>query len=527
MNPPTVTIHGAAGTVTGSCFEIAAGEGRLLVDCGLFQGTRTIEALNREKFGFDPARLEAVLLTHAHIDHSGLLPRLVAAGFSGPVFCTAATADLLGEMLPDSARIHEQEAERRNRRADRADRPPIEPLYTAADAEAALAQVRPVELGAEIPVARGIAARLWNAGHILGSASVEVAAGGARMLFSGDVGPLHKAFHPDPDGPAGVDHLFCEATYGDRERERLTPARRRDRLQREVADALGRGGNLVVPVFALERTQELLLDLAVLIGAGRIAHPRIFIDSPLATRATEIFRRHSEALEDLEGADLFRHPAFHFVESVEASMRLNKVSGAIILSASGMCEAGRIRHHLRHNLPRRDSTILFVGFQAAGTLGRTLAEGARHVRISGRDVAVRARIRSLDAYSAHADRSELIDWIAARRPVAGSVFLTHGEPGALAALRGAIEPEFGSVIVPAIGERYALPPGAAAKRLNTGRTDLAAALERDWQNDYADFAVGLKRELERIEGDARRREALARMRGVLEGYAAHRMRRRA
>ena len=527
MIAPTLTIHGAARTVTGSCFEVVFGRRRVLVDCGLFQGPRTIEALNREPFAFDPRKIDAVLLTHAHMDHSGLLPRLAAEGFRGPIWCTGATADLLSVMLPDGARIQEYEAARRNRRADRADEPPVEPLYTSADAEMAIELSRPVDLEDQFDAAPGFQARFWNAGHILGSASVELFAGGTRMLFSGDLGPDHKSFHLDPNGPRNLDHLFCESTYGDRDRETVTIAQRRALLETEVKAALSRRGNLVVPVFALERTQELLLDLAHLINEGRVGNSGVFVDSPLASRATEIFRRHKGELEDLGGEDVFGHPSFHFVERVEESIRLNSVTGAIILAASGMCEAGRIRHHLLHNLPNAQSTILFVGFQAQGTLGRTILEGARRVRISGRDVAVRAQVRRIDSYSAHADRSELLAWMKARQPVLGSLFLNHGEAGAIEALRKDAGQFLPSVIVPEIGERYELPVGAPARRLATGRADLANALSRDWQNDYADLAVNLKRRLQGIEDDAQRAEAIARMREVLDQYGAARARRKA
>jgi metallo-beta-lactamase family protein len=527
MKAPTLTIHGAANTVTGSCFDVSMGGSQVLVDCGLFQGSRTLETLNREPFAFDPRRLDAVLLTHAHIDHSGLLPRLVRLGFGSTIWCTAPTLDLLKVMLPDAARIQEHEAERRNRRADRADEAAIEPLYTAEDAKRVLELIRTAELNEAITPAAGITARFWNAGHILGSASVELEAGGVRTIFSGDLGPQHKSFHADPEAPSGVDHVICESTYGDRERDTVTAEERRTFLEAEVKAALARGGNLVVPVFALERTQELLLDFAHLIDEGRIGNAYVFIDSPLASKATRVFWQHQESLEDLGDREVFRHASFHFVEDSVESMRLNTISGAIILSASGMCEAGRIRHHLLHNLPRRDSTILFVGFQAQGTLGRAILEGAQRVRISGRDVAVRAQIRSIDSYSAHADRSELLDWITAREPIVGSVFLTHGEPGATEALRRSLQQGRSSIIVPQIGERYELTAGAPARRLATGRSDLGQAIGRDWQNDYADFAANLKRELQSIESGARRAEAVAKMREVLHQYSAHRAKRRA
>lgn len=520
----TLAFHGAARTVTGSCMEFTCEGSRLLVDCGLFQGSRSLEVLNREPFAFDPAQIDAVILTHAHIDHSGLLPRLVAQGFTGRIWCTPATADLLRPMLADAGRIQEADTERRNRRRDRAGEEPFEPLYTEADALAAWGQAHGVERHEWFEPVPGFRARLWNAGHILGSASVELEAGGTRVVCSGDLGPDNKAFHPDPDAPAGIDHLICESTYGDRAREEMTIDGRRQLLAAEIRGALARGGNLVIPTFALERTQELLLDIAWLVREKALPNVPVFIDSPLAGEATRVFARHAEDLEDLDGTSVFQNPAFRFTEGVAESVRLNSLSGAIIMAASGMCEAGRIRHHLLHNLHRRDSTILFVGYQAEGSLGRVILEGAGRVRISGQDVMVRAQIRRIDSYSAHADQGELLDWIAARAPVAGTLFLDHGEEAAAEALRRLAQarlPET-NVTVPEIGELYALPPGAPARRLRTGRVEVREALGRDWQNAYADFATRLKRDLAGIEDRRQREAAIAAMRKVLESYTAHR-----
>ena len=511
-----LTILGAAGTVTGSCYLLEDGERSLLIDCGQFQGSRTLETLNREHFSFDPGKLDAVILTHAHLDHSGLLPRLAAEGFRGSLWCTAPSRDLLAVMLPDAAKIEQQDVERRNRRADRADEPRIEPLFTADDVNHLLDLVRSAPLEVAFVPVKGVTAKLWNAGHILGSASVEILIGGVRLLFSGDLGPEHKSFHLDPEGPRGIDHLFCESTYGDRERGPVTIEERREVLESEVTAALARGGNLIIPVFALERTQELLLDLAQLMNHGRLKHTPVFIDSPLASRATEVFRRHSAELQDLGDGEVFRHPAFHYVETVDASKRLASMSGAVILSASGMCEGGRVRHHLLDNLPRSDSTILFVGFQAQGTLGRAILEGARRVRISGRDVAVRATIRRIDSYSAHADRSELLSWIEARRPIRGSLFLTHGERSATAALRDGLGKELASVVIPEIGEQYLLAAGSPARRLRTGRAELREAFSGDWQNAYADFTVNLRPRLKRIADPAKRARVIARMQDIIE-----------
>ncbi len=526
MMTPIVTIHGAGRTVTGSCYEIACGDTRVLVDHGLFQGSRTLETLNHTEAAFDAKAIDAVVLTHAHLDHSGLLPRLVARGFSGPIWTTEPTADLLVPMLADSARLQEQDVMRRNRRHDRAGEPPIRPIYTMADADAALGLIRTRPRGKAFTAAAGFEATLWNAGHILGSSSVELCCGGSRLLFSGDLGPAHKAFQPDPVAPAGFDHVFCESTYGDRERETVTMEERRKILADEIDRALARGGNLIIPVFALERTQELLLDLALLAGAGALKGASVFIDAPLATRITGVFARYAGQLEDVDSPAAFDNPSFHFVDDATESRRLNELSGSIILAGSGMCEGGRVRYHLLANLDRRDSTVLFVGFQAGGTLGRAILDGARRVRISGQDTTVRASIRRIDSYSAHADRSELKEWVLARRPVSGSLFLTHGEEAAVASLHALLEPDIASIVTPEIGEVYELPQGGAARRLKTGRTDICQAAQCDWQNDYARFAVDLKHELQQIEATDRRREAIAKMREVLVQYRDARERKR-
>jgi metallo-beta-lactamase family protein len=524
----SVTFHGAGRTVTGSCMQFSLGGKSVLVDCGMFQGSRSLEVLNARPFAFDARSIDAVVLTHAHIDHSGLLPKLVAAGFEGDIWCTDPTADLLEYMLADAGRIQEADTDRRNRRRDRAGEAPFEPVYTEADAMQAWQQARAVALEEWFEPAPGFRARLWNAGHILGSASVELEAGGARLICSGDIGPDNKAFHADPAGPNGFDFVICESTYGDRTRERLTMTQRRAELATVIEEAIARGGNLVIPAFALERTQELLLDIAMLCRAGTIRHIPVFVDSPLANRATQVFADHIDELEDIGGENVFEHPAIHPVRDVAESIRLNSVSGAIIIAASGMCESGRIRHHLLHNLSRRDSTVLFVGFQAAGSLGRVLMDGAQRVRISGQDVHVRAQIRRIDHYSAHADQGELLDWIAERAPISGSLFLTHGEPAGQEALAALVAQRLPGVAIrlPEIGEAYSLSPGKPARRTATGRADARAATGSDWQNSYAAFVTGLKRDLAAIEDEATRRKAIERMRDILASYTAHRTRAR-
>lgn len=521
---PSLTFHGAAQTVTGSCMEFRSSEATILVDCGLFQGSRSLEVLNTGHFAFDPAKIAAVILTHAHIDHSGLLPKLVAHGFKGRIWCTGPTSELLEYMLADAGRIQEADTERRNRRRDRAGDEPFTPIYTEDDGIAAFRASKTVDLEEWFEPAPGFRARLWNAGHILGSASLELEVDGVRVMCSGDVGPDNKSFHLDPAGPCCFDHVICESTYGDRLREPLTIEERRKLLEAEVRGALARGGNLIIPSFALERTQELLLDLAVLSNRGDIPNVPVFVDSPLANRATSVFAAHAHELEDTGGANIFRHPSFHFVNDVQESIRLNSMVGAIILAASGMCEAGRIRHHLAHNLHRRNSTVLFVGFQAQGTLGRVILDGAEAVRISGVNVRIRAQIRSLDCYSAHADQRELLEWIAGRLPISGTLFLDHGEPGASEEMRRQLQKTMPELVVklPQIGESYSLEAGKPAKRTATARPDISAFVGRDWQNSYADFALGLKRQLARIDNQRDRQKAIEEMRRVLDSFTDHR-----
>ena len=335
-----------------------------------------------------------------------------------------------------------------------------------------------------------------------------------------------RAFLRDPTGPKGFDYVICESTYGSRVREKVTLEQRRQMLQAEVEGAITRGGNLVIPSFALERTQELLLDLDFLLREKKIPQVPVFIDSPLANEITGVFARYSEGLENTGGANVFAHPAFHYVNDVQESIRINSMSGAIILAASGMCEGGRIRHHLIHNLHRRESTVLFVGYQAQGTLGRVILGGAKNVRISGQDIQVRAQIRRIENYSAHADQSELLEWIDDRSPISGSLFFTHGEPDSMETMRREMQkraPEL-SVKLPEIGETYELVSGKPAKRIKTGRTDLGLKTGRDWQNAYGEFVSSLKGRLGLIHDVREREKALEQMRRVLDSYAEHRQR---
>ena len=524
----TLHFHGAAGTVTGSCYRLVHPRGQFLIDCGLFQGTRTVRELNLKPFPFDVGRLDFVLLTHAHIDHAGLLPKLVRAGLDKPILMTAPTAGLLEFMLPDSAGIQESEAERASRKLSRRGDPPVEPIYTVEDAERTLELCRSVAYGEWTEPGPGVRVRYWNAGHILGSASIEVEVEGngdrpVRLLFSGDIGPDEKVFYAEPDAPAGYDYILAESTYGGRERTEYTLPVRRDMLRDEINAALNRGGNLVIPTFAVERSQELLHDIGSLIKSGEIDPQLVFLDSPLASKVTGVYRRHSAMFEDVElgAAELFNDPRFRIVESVEESKAINNIrGGAIIMSASGMADAGRIKHHLRTNLPRGNATVLFVGYQAPGTLGQIIQSGAREVRIHSNVLPVRATVRTLSVYSAHADHSELMAWIAARLPAHGALFLTHGDDEQRAALREALlaTGRLGGdqVILPLLDDYFELRAEgvAAAVAPDARRIDLSQ-VQSDWHNAYAQLVIALGDRLRDAPDERARLALLERLQAAL------------
>ena len=521
-------FHGAAGGVTGSCYEIESGDSRILVDCGLFQGSKSERELNYGAFPFEPAGIDAVILTHAHIDHSGLLPKLVRQGFSGSIHTSAPTIDLCSVMLPDSAHIQETEVEQLNRRNARRGRPLVEPIYTVLDAAACMTLFKAVAFDTWTTIAGGFRARFWNAGHLLGAASVELEIEQGegnpplRLLFSGDIGPGHKLLQSPPDGPQGIDYLVCESTYGDRERPDMTREKRRVLLGEEVHRAVEQGGPLIIPSFAVERTQELLVDLFMLAREGTIPQASIFVDSPLATRASAIFERHAG---DIEGGEMLRAALnagnMRFTETVDQSKAINRLTGFyIVIAASGMCDAGRIRHHLRANLWRRNATVMMAGFQAQGSLGRILLDGARRVRIQGDEIEVKARITSFDYYSGHADAGELVEWVRARGPVRQAVFLTHGEESGLNGLRAGLSsllPDERRVI-PLIDDAFDLTgPGLRQIDINVRRRLLPERVARlDWHNDLSRLLLDVTGTVNAAADERGRAAIIRRLRRALD-----------
>jgi metallo-beta-lactamase family protein len=459
----TLSFHGAAGTVTGSRFLLETAGARVLVDAGLFQGLKELRLRNWERPAFDPAAIDHVLLTHAHIDHSGYLPRLVREGLDCPVHCTAATRELAALLLADSARLQEEDADYANETGYSRHHPAL-PLYTLRDAEAAFLLMRPVRYREWIALGDGVRARFLNVGHILGAAMAEVrvAHGDAErcIVFSGDVGRYGVPLHSDPDPLPACDALVIESTYGDREH-------RHEPVEAQIGEAtraaLAAGGTVLVPAFAVGRAQLVTLSLRRLIEAGQLPAVPIHVDSPMAVDATRTYADHARDLsldEDLlaDGRSRLFPAGVRFHRTIEESKSLNRMPGPrIIVSASGMLAGGRVLHHLKRLLGDSRNLIMLVGYQAEGTRGRALLEGATSLRIHGEDFPVHARVVELAGLSAHADRTELLRWVGtAPRPPA-TVFVTHGEPAPARALADAIAAQTGArCIVPALGQSFIL-----------------------------------------------------------------------
>ncbi len=443
-----LSFHGAAGDVTGSCYLVECAGTRLLIDCGFFQGSRELEEDNADDFGFNPAEIDFLLLTHAHLDHCGRIPLLADRGFKGEIITTAASRELARLVMLDAAGLQEEEARYLNRRAQRRGRvrAEVEPLYTTLDALNALERFgRVAQYDQPLQLAPGIEATFIDAGHILGSACIvlHLSEGDRqrRVLFSGDLGLSARPILRDPATPPPVDVVVMESTYGDRQHKQLQPSV--EEFHAAINATLRRGGNVVIPTFALERAQEILYYLHAGREQGVLPQTlQVFLDSPMAISATQIFKRHPECY-DQETAELFRtgrdpflFPGLHFTRETAESMAINKIAGgAVILAGAGMCTGGRVRHHLKHNLGRRQCGVIFVGFAAQGTLARQIVDGAKTVKIFGEDYPVQAQIHTIGGFSAHAGQAELLSW---HRQTGHpeTTFLVHGERENMAVLGG-------------------------------------------------------------------------------------------
>ena len=460
-----LTFHGAAREVTGSCHEVQTDRAHLLLDCGLIQGGSERHERNRAEFDFDPTKLDTLVLSHAHIDHSGRIPLLCKRGFRGKIRCTRATAQLLAILLPDSARIQQEDARWKIKRLKKKgkDSSWVKPLYTEDEAWASLEQLDPVEFGEEVEIANGVKLTFAMAGHILGAGIVQLSledAGETKTLtFSGDLGVAGARLMSQPDKVKRPDYLIMESTYGNRNRKE--GGDRTEELYEILKRTIDRGGKLIIPAFAVGRTQSIVARINDIVEAGRMPGLKVFVDSPMAVRTTHLFRKNRDSYSD-EAQELAEEDAplmfdgLTLVTKVEDSIQLNKrTEPGVIISASGMCTAGRIKHHLKYNIDDARNTILFVGYQAHGSLGRLIRDGLDRVRIFGEWYDVRAEIASVEGFSAHADKDELIEWFRAFKRPPKHTFFVHGEEKASLAFAETITSMFAAeATVPERGKTY-------------------------------------------------------------------------
>lgn len=459
-----LTFLGAAGTVTGSRHLVEINDKRLLVDCGLFQGPKKNRLKNWEPFPVEPASIDAIMLTHAHIDHIGFLPAVVKEGFKGPIYCTRATAELAGILLPDTGHLQEEEAKWANKKGYSKHKP-AKPLFTEEDAREVLPLLEPVDYGQHFHPAPELRAKYRDTGHILGAGFLDLKtmnkSHNRKIVFSGDVGRPTDAILRPPSPAFNVDYLVMESTYGDRLHEEEFSE---DELARVVNESMERGGVLVIPAFAVGRSQTILYVLRELEHAGRIPEVPVYLDSPMANNALGVHRGHIADLnllcrkKSLSGVKLFHPKQLRLSVTRNDSIKINEIGkGAIIISASGMATGGRILHHLKERLPGPQHTILFIGYQGEGTRGRSILEGKESVRMFGRDIPVNARIERIEGFSGHADYRELLAWMMGFNKAPERVFLVHGEPEAAQAMAGHIQKQFKwDVTIPGEGDHVLL-----------------------------------------------------------------------
>jgi metallo-beta-lactamase family protein len=450
---------GAARTVTGSCHHLHFDGARVLLDCGLFQGGSDLEARNREPFPFDPGELDAVCLSHGHLDHVGRLPLLSARGYRGPIYATQATRNIAEIILHDAAKLQAEDYQRTLRKAKRAGREGdvAPPLYGVREVERVLTQFRPVEMEDPVEVAGGVRAVFRPAGHVLGSATIELHDGSMRLTFSGDLGNRESALQAPAEPARPSDVVLIETTYA--ERNHRSRAATEAEFAEVLAGSLERGGNVLIPTFALERSQAVLYEIRRLMERGAIPRVRVFLDSPMATRLTRFYEHGENEFRDevravlAEGRDPFAPPTLEFTVDTEASKAINEVTGgAIILAGSGMMTGGRILHHLKHNLWREEASLVVVGYQASGTLGRALVGGAKRVHIYGEEIRVRARVHTINGFSAHGDHDDLLHWLDGSGDA--EVFLVHGEPEVMDAFSVELRERGRRVTSPELGRTY-------------------------------------------------------------------------
>jgi metallo-beta-lactamase family protein len=506
-----VTCLGGAGSVTGSSYLIESVNGRkALVDCGMFQGSVQMENRNTAEWGFDPKTLNTLFLTHAHIDHSGRIPKLVKDGFRGRIFTSQPTAELSEIMLLDSAHIQEIDAESQTKKNKRQLRGPILPLYTTRDAEESIKLFSPVEADVMIQAEPGIKARLRNAGHILGSSILELWVDGSdgetKLVFSGDIGKSNQLIVKDPYEIFAADYLFVESTYGNRLHRSFEDSKKE--LLDAILHAVSNGEKVIIPAFAVERTQEILYILAEFYRAGALPKIPVYLDSPLAIKATEIFMKNKKFYDEdamalvNRGIDPFFIPNLRFTPSTKESMEINESQRpAIIMAGNGMCTAGRIKHHLKHNLWRPGASIVMVGFQAIGTTGRSIVDGAKSVKIFGEGVSVKAKVYTIGGFSAHADQKDLLGWVSHFTESRPRVFVVHGEPATSQVLADKIHENFKlEVHIPVWKERLILKP----REMITERPSTEAA-PADLLQESFNSIIDIEKELERIKKTFRKK----------------------
>lgn len=454
-----IRFLGAARTVTGSCYHMLTDDTQVIVDCGMYQGKNSDE-VNRSPFKFRPEEIGHMLLTHAHLDHSGMIPRLVSGGFTGRILATSATAELVEILLLDSAHIQEKDAEWHTKKAFRAGRDEVfEPLYNSDDVIGCLPYFDKKDYGSQGELEGGIRYRFIDAGHILGSGTIEMwfreGSKEKKIVFSGDIGKSGNPIIRDPEHVAEADYVVIESTYGNRFHKDLELSV--DELERVIKETFKRGGNVLIPSFAVGRTQDVLYILDRLVREGRLKDIDVYVDSPLADKATKIYMAHPEFF-DAETVNTFKFRSsagmkIHFTTAVEESQKINRIrSGAIIIAGSGMCEGGRIRHHFKHNIWRPECSIVFTGYQVSGTLGRHIVDGAKKARILGEEMVIRAKVHTIGGFSAHADQGELIEWLSTftSNP---RVFIVHGEESVSLEFEKVVKDKLGlRTYVPHLGE---------------------------------------------------------------------------